>query len=187
MQAVLIGASEEVVEERRRLGLDKKDELWDGEWHLVNPPKIWHEHLNMDLFLALVPLARRAGLVPYGATTGVFGDVERNWRVPDQTYARPEDAMEEGLLSAELVVEVRSPGDESFKKLPFYASRGVNEVLIVHQDRRFELRRLGRDGNYTVVNADGGGSATSATLPVTFTTVVGPWLRIDWADGSVEV
>jgi len=42
MRAVLVNASDSMVEERRRLGIDKHDERWEGEWHFVNPPKYWH-------------------------------------------------------------------------------------------------------------------------------------------------
>jgi Uma2 family endonuclease len=36
------------------------------------------------------------------------------------------------MSTAALVIEVLSPGDESWKKLPFYAAHGVEEVLIVN-------------------------------------------------------
>ena len=101
---VLVDRPEALLEHRRLLGLDKKDECWDGEWHLVNPPKLWHSQLNSDLFLTLGPIARAVGLRPYVDCTGVFG-AENNWRVPDQVYARDEAAFEDGLRSAELLVE----------------------------------------------------------------------------------
>lgn len=191
VRAVLIEASESIVEELRRLGIDKSDERWEGEWHFVNPPKYWHGRLNTDLLLVLGPLARRVGLEPHGDQTGVFAHLEQDWRVPDQVYARPEQAIDEGLSGADLVVEIRSPGDESYAKLPFYAARAVTEVLIVHQDRRVELHRLRDDGSYVVID-DGSGTATSASLRVRFTTVLptnggGPRLRIDWDGGSAEV
>ena len=77
------------------------------------------------------------------APPGFSRVIERDWRNPDQAYSRPEDGVDEGLTSAELVVEVCSAGDESYEKLGFYAARGIQEVLIVHEDRRFELRQLG--------------------------------------------
>lgn len=184
MRAVLVNAPDSMIEHRRRLGIDKKDERWAGEWHFVNPPKLWHARLNSDLFLALGPVARRIGLVPYGDCTGIFGEPDHDWRVPDQVYARAEDGIAEGLTGAELVVEVRSPGDESYEKLPFYAARGVTEVLIVHEDRRVELYRLGEDGTYALV--DGGGMVTLSALPVSLTTI-GPRLRVTWTDGSANV
>ena len=181
MRAVLINVSDAIVEERRRLGLDRQDEMWDGEWHLVNPPKFWHPALNADLLFVLWPIARARGLRPLGDSTGIFENIERNWRIPDQCYARHDQIIEEGLVGAELVVELRSPGDDSYLKLPFYADRGITEALIVHEDRRFELYRLD-DGDYKPVE-DG----VSEVLGVTFSTVEGPQLRITWGGGEAEV
>jgi len=186
VRAVLVNASEAMVAERRSLGIDKQDERWAGEWHFVNPPKRWHSRLSTDLLAILIPLARQVGLEPYGDSTGVFANPEDDWRVPDQVYARPDQGVDEGVTGAELVVEIRSPGDESYKKLPFYASRGVREVLIVHQDRRVELHRLRDDDTYVLVD-DGNGTATSTTLHVTFTTIAGPSLRVEWEGGAAQV
>ena len=180
MRAVLVNADLEL-ERRRRLGIDKSDERWDGVWHLVNPPKRWHPRLNSDMFRVLAARADQAGLTSYCEATGVFEDVEDNWRVPDQVYARPDDEIDEGVTGAELIVEVRSPGDDSYDKLPFYAERGITEVLIVHQDRRFELYRLA-GGEYQPVE-----NGRSDVLDVTFSTVEGPKLRIAWDSGSAEV
>ena len=178
---MLVNARESLVEERRRLGIDKHDERWEGEWHFVNPPNSWSPRLNGALLVVLGPLAVRAGLSPT-AGAGVFADLETDWRVPDQVHARPDQEIEEGLIGAELVVEVRSPDDESYAKLPFYAARGVTEALIVHRARRFELYRLDDDKTYQPVE-DG----RCSVLGVTFTTVEGPKLRITRSDGSAEV
>jgi len=182
MRAVLVNASESIVDERRRLGIDSQDERWEGEWHFVNPPKYWHPRLNSDMFLVLAPLARRRGLEPFGDSLGIFADLETDWRVPDQVYARPDQAIEEGVTGAEFVVELRSPGDETYAKLPFFAARGITEVLIVHRDRRFELYRLAPDGGYQPAD-----DAASAVLGVTFATVDGPKLRMAWTEGTAEV
>jgi Uma2 family endonuclease len=180
MRAVLVNA-ELVLEQRRRLDIDRQDERWEGEWHFVNPPKLWHPRLNTDMTIVLTPLARARGLVAYCESTGIFAHPE-DWRVPDQVYARPDQEIEEGLTGAELVVEVRSPDDESYAKLPFYAARAITEAMIVHRDRQFELFRLGQDGTYQPVE-DG----RSVVLGVTFTTGGGPKLRIDWDGGSAQV
>jgi Uma2 family endonuclease len=180
VRAVLVNA-ELVLEQRRRLDIDRQDERWEGEWHFVNPPKLWHPRVNSDMFLVLTPRARERGLVAYCEGTGVFADAE-DWRVPDQLYARPDHQIEEGLTGAELVVEIRSPDDESYAKLPFYAGRGITEALIVHRDRRFELFRLDDAGAYQPVE-----NGRCVTLGVTFATVAGPKLRIDWDGGSAEV
>ena len=182
MRVVLVNAPESLLDERRRLGMEKFDERWEGEWHFVNPPKSWHPRLNFDLGLVLGPRARQLGLEPFGDSTGVFADKETDWRIPDQVYVRPDQVIEEGVTGAELVVELCSPGDESYEKLPFYAGRGITEALIVHRDRRFELFRLDDDGAYQPVD-DG----RSTVLGVTFSTVEGPKLRIDCDGDSAEV
>ena len=71
-----------------------------------------------------------------------------SYRVPDLGYARPEHVSERGIEGrAALVVEILSPGDESYEKLPFYRQVGVEEVLFVDQaTRAFEVRRPDGDG-----------------------------------------
>lgn len=54
--------------------------------------------------------------------------------------------------------------------------------MIVHRDRRFELFRLDAAGAYQPVE-DG----RSTVLGVTFSTVEGPTLRIDWDGDSAAV
>ena len=176
--------TDDLLAHRRRLGIDGRDERWAGEWRIVNPPKVWHIRVQRDLMFALAPKAIALGLEPLGES-GVFGAPD-DWRVPDLVLVRPEDLYgdDEGWTRAELVVEVRSPGDDSYRKLPFYAER-VREVLILHRDRTPELYR-GTDR----VAPDGDGSVRSEALDVTFTPVEtsdGPQLRITWDGGVAEV
>ncbi len=185
MRAVLIGVDEAFLAARERRGQHKLDERWEGEWHLVNPPRSWHTFFNSELFLVLMVLARPRGLVGSCEATGLFA-AEDDWRIPDQVYCRPEDVTDAGVSSAVLVVEVRSPGDDSYGKLPFYAARRVAEVLILHEDRRVELYRRRDDGSMTQVEqADG--SAHSETLGCTFSRTDGPRLQITWDGGTAEL
>lgn len=184
MRAVLIDPSDLMIEHRRRLDIDKQDELWEGEWHLVNPPKYWHPRLASRLLVALAPIAERLGLEANGDSTGIFRAPD-DWRIPDLVFARPESATEEGLTTAELVVELCSPGDDSYAKLPFYAAVGVAEVLIVHQDRRVEMFRPA-DGEMRPVDASGG-VIRSEVLGLTLSTVDGPELRITVGETTADV
>jgi Uma2 family endonuclease len=186
MSAVPFPVTERQIDDRRRLGIDKRDECWAGEWHLVNPPKRWHAELGSDLFLLLAPRAKARGLRAVQEAGGVFGAAD-DWRVPDQVHARPEDGRDDGYVSAELVVEIRSPGDDSYRKLGFYAARGIGEVLILHEDRRVELFRLDGDGVLIRVSPGDDGGVCCEALGVTFTTVAGPRLRVAWDGGCAEV
>jgi Uma2 family endonuclease len=55
--------------------------------------------------------------------------------VPDGGLHRP-GAGGVWLHTAALVVEIVSPGDETWQKLPFHAAHHVDELLIVDPDKR---------------------------------------------------
>lgn len=80
----------------------------------------------------LRPLARKRGLWPSGP---VNIGVPDNFRLPDLVVLRQRtDAV--FVSTAAIVVEVGSPGDESYRKFDFYFAQGVEEVLIVDPARR---------------------------------------------------
>jgi Uma2 family endonuclease len=57
--------------------------------------------------------------------------------------------------TAALVVEIVSPGDETWEKLPFYAAHHVDEVLIVDpQERSVSWLALER-GKYRPIDRSG--------------------------------
>jgi Uma2 family endonuclease len=55
------------------------------------------------------------------------------------------------------VVEIRSPGDESYEKLEFYAQLGVPEVWIIDRDSKTPEIYTLRAGNYIRQAADAEG------------------------------
>jgi Uma2 family endonuclease len=59
-----------------------------------------------------------------------LGDSEHDFRVPDGALHRA-GAGGTWHPTAALVIEIVSPGDESWEKLPFYAAHQVDELLIV--------------------------------------------------------
>ncbi len=184
MQALFLDAPEAVLQERRRLGLDRRDEVWGGVLHVVPPPGGPHQRLSTAVLIAVGPLTAGRGLVPH-AETGLFRAAD-DYRVPDQLYCRPEHLSERGAEGAELVVEVRSEGDETYRKLPFYAAVGVREVLVLHPgDRTAELFRA-VDGDLRPVSPDAEGGLRSDVLGVHLVTVDGE-LRISWSGGAAAV
>ncbi len=140
----MLEAPQKMLDERRALGLDGRDEMWHGVLHMVPPAGGPHQFLSGQFFLAVAPLAQTLGLVPM-METGLFR-TDKDYRVPDQMYHRPEHRSERGAEGAELVVEVRSPNDETYEKLEFYAALGVREVIVLHPlHPAVELYRL-QDG-----------------------------------------
>ncbi len=170
--------------ERRRLGLDGRDEMWDGVVHVVPPAGGPHQEVQAELFLVLGAVAKGRGLVPR-FETGLFRN-DSDYRVPDQLFCRPDQLSHRGVEGAELVVEVRSPGDETYEKIDWYAERGVRELLILHPaGRRFELlRNIG--GRLLPVSGDLDGLFVCEVLGVSLATVK-ERLRLIWTDGSAEI
>jgi Uma2 family endonuclease len=175
MRAVWLDVPESFLEERRRLGHDRKDELWDGVLHMVPPGTFVHGSVIGDLTIALDAVARRRGMRAYPSELGVF-EHDTNYRVPDITIVRPQHITERGLIGAELVVEVLSPRDESREKQPFYAARAIPESWIVApRTRVVEIYAL-RDERY--VRIDGHRSPTLGIDVTTIETTDGPRIRI---------
>ncbi len=144
----------DALKERRRVsGLDRLDEVWNGVLHMVPAPNYEHARSTQQLAEILGPLARAVALVP---TMGEFnlGDSIDDFRVPDGGLHRP-GASGTWLHTAALVVEIVSPGDESWEKLPFYAAHQVDEVLIVDPQTR-AVHWLGlADGEYHPIERSG--------------------------------
>jgi Uma2 family endonuclease len=130
----LTAGLEGLLERRRRTGLDRLDEIWEGELHIVPAPSGPHADVTQQLAELLGPAARAAGLWPAMAEFNL-GEGEEDFRVPDGGLHRARPAAT-WFSTAALVVEIVSPGDESWEKLPFYAARAVDEVLIVDPQTR---------------------------------------------------
>ena len=124
---------EALIERRRRLGLDHRDEVWEGVLHMNPPPSREHERIASLLHWFLRPYADAASLDLLGGVG--IGSVEDN-RVPDLVLQRKQDAQPQWQDTVEIAVEIRSPGDETPKKLDFYAAHQVNELVIVDPQKR---------------------------------------------------
>lgn len=142
-----------LLERRARAGLDRLDEVWEGVLHMIPAPGHAHARIAQQLAEVLGPLARASGLE---ATMHEFnlGESEQDFRVPDGGLHRP-GAAEMWHPSAALVVEIVSPGDETWQKLPFYAAHSVDEVLIVDPAERTIHWLALAEGGYEPVERSG--------------------------------
>ena len=184
MRTVIIDPPSDSLEERRRLGQDIRDEMWDGVVHVVPSPSTWHQRFAHRLAVVLFPLAEAKGLLATHVTAVYRPGEDRDWRVPDLLYAPYEHALTRGIEgNAALVIEVRSPGEETYDKLPFYAEVGCREVLVIDRDTcAVELFSL--DDGQSVRTTD---SVGLAALGVTITTIAGPGVRVTWEGGAADV
>jgi Uma2 family endonuclease len=134
---------DELRERRRISGLDRLDEVWEGVLHMVPAPTDGHGDIESQLHAILRPLARQAGLRMIGQSN--LGESEHDFRVPDSALHRPGTAGTWHPTAA-LVIEIVSPGDESWDKLPFYAAHHVDEVLILDPEEH-AVHWLGLSGD----------------------------------------
>jgi Putative restriction endonuclease len=123
---------EAVLERRRRTGADRFDEVWEGVLHMVPGPGDRHALIEGQVPRLLGPAADRAGLLLSGQFN--IGRAE-DYRVPDWGLHRT-GGWGTYAPTAALVVEIVSPGDETWEKLPFCAAHGVDEVLVVDSTSR---------------------------------------------------
>jgi Uma2 family endonuclease len=116
--------------------------MWDGVLHVNPAPHGRHGRVLHQLAVIFGPLAHSAGFIPIADFN--LG-TEGNYRVPDGGILRPTpDRLY--YSTAALVVEIVSPYDETWAKLPFYSAHDVEEVLIV-DPKKHEVQWLALRGD----------------------------------------
>jgi Uma2 family endonuclease len=163
MKAVMTEVPAHILEWRRRTGADQWDEMWEGVLHMT--PSADREH--QDIEGALEAWLRQYWAGPNGCrvyhqiNVSEPGTWPNNFRIPDLVLLTPArfniDHNKYFDGGPDAVVEIHSPGDESYEKLDFYAKIGVREVWIINRDSKipeiFELI----SGAYEVRQPDAGG------------------------------
>jgi len=189
MTVVLADPDPAWLEERRLRGIDKRDEVWDGVLHVPPTPGVAHQKFAFKLQTVLIPIVESLGLDIIQETT-VYDPVKglKNYRSPDLVVAEPSDFSKRGIEGhAEVVVEILSPNDESYKNFDFYAARQIAEYWIVDPEtREIEVYVL-RGDRYVAVLPHRDGTIAAPRLGLELQVVDGPKLRIRWSGGSAEI
>ena len=184
---------------RKATGIDRWDEVWDGVWYMTPAPTLEHQRMLDEMIGFLVPHLKKTNRGRLVSGISVFRDAEgwTNYRIPDLTYvaAGREDILcEDGVRAAgpDAVIEIRSPGDDTYEKLSFYAAIGTREVVIVERDtKRPEIYRL-LGNKFVKLHADADGWLQAETMNLRFRRIAATpsrlWIedRIDSA-ASVEI
>lgn len=142
MKAVLVEVPDHFMERRKRTGEDQWDEMWDGVLHMPPMPNFYHQDLGSALQGYLQRRWARSirAKVLHEINLASTGGWPDNYRIPDLlllTRGRFHIIRGEYLEGApDAVIEIHSPGDEAYEKLPFYAELGVPEVWIIHRDTK---------------------------------------------------
>jgi Uma2 family endonuclease len=142
MKAVMPSVPVHVLEWRRRTGADRYDEMWDGVLHMPPVPSRDHQDLewSLETWLRLRWAPPCGARVYHQINVARPGRWPQDYRIPDLVLLTParfgidRDQYFDG--GPEVVVEIRSPGDETDDKLPFYADIGVLEVWVIDREAK---------------------------------------------------
>jgi Uma2 family endonuclease len=162
MKAVMATVHPEILAWRKRTGADRYDEMWDGVLHMPPMPNRMHQDFEwgLETYLRLVWAAPREAKVYHQVNVASIGGWPNDYRIPDLVLLLPErfaiDRNEyfEGAPTA--VVEIHSPGDETYEKLPFYAGLGVRETWVIHRDTKEPEIHVLRGKRYRKQRISGG-------------------------------
>jgi Uma2 family endonuclease len=142
MRAVIPEVPEYILEDRKRTGADRWDEIWEGVLHMAAALNKRHTRLQVQLHNWLEtywahPTGSQVDLLVNVASVGGW---PHDYRIPDIVLLTPDrfsiDCDEYYNGAPAVVVEIRSRGDETWDKMEFYARLGVPEVWVIDRDTR---------------------------------------------------
>jgi Uma2 family endonuclease len=185
MRAVLVHVTDAELIRRRSIGVDRWDEMWDGVLHMTPAPSLEHQRIldELIIFLGRQLASTARGILRSGIN--VFRE-NADYRIPDLTFVgagREHLFHQDGVRGGgpDAVIEIRSPEDETYDKLPFYAAIGTREVIVVNRDtKQPEIYRLA-GSHYVALQQDADGWLRSEAMSVRFRALDGhpPRLRIE--------
>lgn len=154
MKAVMPTLLPDVQAIRKRTGADQWDEMWEGVLHMPPAPNCDHQDLEgaLESYLRSYWMPTCQGRVYHQINVASVGGWPNDFRIPDLVLLLPprfginRNEYFEG--APDVVVEIHSPGDEAYEKLPFYRDLGVPEVWIIHRDSREPEIHVLKRGRY---------------------------------------
>lgn len=130
-----------IIARRRRLGIDHWDEVWNGVYVMAPAADNQHFSVSTDLSFVFTTTVKLAGLGLCYWGVNISDRKEKwtkNFRCPDISVflngTQAEDCGEFWFGGPDFAVEVVSPRDRTWKKIPFYQKVGTRELLVI--DRR---------------------------------------------------
>jgi Uma2 family endonuclease len=161
MRVVMPVAIPELLRFRARTGADRFDEMWEGVLHMTPSPSFQHQmHASRILnFFVEVWCPRTGGAAVMQINVSAPERWDQDYRIPDVAVMQP-DRLPQGeamFVQPNVVFEVRSPGDETYEKLAFYAAVGVEAVVVVDRDTKATQVFALSSGTFVLVppSADG--------------------------------
>jgi Uma2 family endonuclease len=179
-----------ILEERLAQGDRTHDEVWDGVTYLMPQPDNEHEDIALffgSIFSLLFGLGKQNRVQGSPNISDRVRGWKKNFRNPDMAYypagTAAVDCGTHWCGGPDFLLEIISPDDMSRDKLPFYASVGTREVLVLDRDPwQLELYQLRRGRLRLAGTARPGDPAlASHVVPLAFALVRGrprPKIRI---------
>lgn len=154
MKAVMSSLLPDVQAIRKQTGADRWDEMWEGVLHMPPMPNRDHQDLEfcLESYLRFYWAPTCQGKVYHQINLAAIGGWPNSYRIPDLLLLLPQrfaiDRNEYFEGAPDVVVEIHSPGDEAYEKLPFYRDLGVPEVWVIHRDSRVPEIHVLKRGRY---------------------------------------
>jgi Uma2 family endonuclease len=132
---------ENLIESRRSRDADRWDEVWEGVYVVSPQPYNEHQSIVTGLIGIIVETIQRSDLgfvYPGVNLSDQDEDWEFNYRAPDvAVFLKSGKAVDCGTYwrgPADFLVEIVSPYDATYEKIPFYDKLGVVELLIIDRE-----------------------------------------------------
>lgn len=154
MKAVMPSMSPDIQAMRKRTGADRWDEMWEGVLHMPPMPNRNQQDLegSLESYLRFSWAPTCQGKVYHQINVAAIGGWMSNYRIPDLVLLLPQnfaiDRNEYFEGAPDVVVEIRSPDDETYEKMPFYRDLGVPEVWVIERDTRIPEIHVLKRGRY---------------------------------------
>jgi Uma2 family endonuclease len=186
MKVVMPVAIPELLRFRERTGADRFDEMWQGVLHMTPSPSFQHQLQASRIlnFLVEVWCPQTGGSAVMQVNVSTPERWDQDYRIPDVSAMGPERLphAEAMFVRPSVVFEIRSPGDETYEKLPFYAAVGVEAVVVVERDTKAtQVFARSGEGDFllTAPGADGWTTVSPIGIELrTDSTGRGPVLRL---------
>ena len=143
VKAVIADIPSNWLQERRRTGADRWDEIWNGVWHMPPMPNRAYQELEgaLETWLRQFWARPRGNKVYHQINLAAPGGwPDKDYRIPDLVLLTPDcfsiDHNEYFEGAPTVVVEIRSPGDETYEKFEFYERLQVPEIWVIDRDSR---------------------------------------------------
>ena len=169
--------AEQIRVKRAESGGDRWDEVWEGTYVMAPLPNNEHQAFvnKLATILQLVVNWERDSVFPGANVSDQPDDWTFNYRCPDvAVYLHGNPAKDRGthwLGGPDLAIEILSPDDRSYDKIPFYESVGTRELLLIDRHPwQIELLRLDGDQLVSagVSRPEDQHAIRSMVLPITF-------------------